>query len=134
MGGLFSIVKKIEDLHFAPFPTKAIEVQKIARTNGIVVAIGKSGRLYTTSPELQKRAFYTACRNQFFDDVAICLRKLGVITPAEVKAHKEWSEEIGKRRTAQWRLERVEDAFKAAGLELTKSQRAKLERDAGVNT
>ena len=131
MGSLMSIDKQIDQLWFKPFPTKAVEIVKIARTGSIIVALSKSGILYTNSPELIKKLCYAPTRNSFFDDVAVCLRKLGVITPKQLKSHKDWSIRVHDRQRAQDRMESIEYRFKQAGLELTAEQREKLERDAG---
>lgn len=132
MGCIMSIDKQINHLYFKPFPTKAVQVKKIARTGDVIVALSQSGILYTTSHMLIKKACWAPGRNQFFDDVAVCLRKLGVITAEQVRNHKAWCKRVDDRKFAHSRLERIERDFENAGIKLTKAQRAKLERDAGV--
>ena len=131
MGCVMSIDKQIDQMYFKPFPTKAVKLEKIARTNDVIVAVAASGRLYTNQHRLIKKVCWTPGDQRFFDDVAVCLRKLGLVTPAQVRAHKAHNERMGKLKDARWRYRSVVRDLDRAGLELTDAQRAALREAAG---
>jgi len=123
MGSLASCVKEIADTRFEQFPRSSRNIIKIVSGCGYIHALNKSGVVYTTC-ELARNVHL--CQTSS-DHVAVkALILLDVITKDQAKEHGKKQDECERAKKAYYAATCDVLKLKEAGINLTKSQKARL--------
>lgn len=119
-----STVTEFENLRFYAFPKdKAVDVAKIAQSNGYTVYADKDGTLY--SAYVRHSGHYVFGRGTA-DNFVRCAAKLGLITKQQAKKHLSDASEHDKKQDEIRRANDFRSAAKRLGVVLNKRQLSKL--------
>lgn len=124
MSSIASKVDSIRRLSIEPIPAgKPLKGATVYRTANTAVVVSKLGRIYSSS--VTARRYYVSTSGAL-DATLDALAKLGVLTDAAVKEHRDDQQQ---RRVKRDRSYAAEDIFRCAkdlGLKLTKAQLAAI--------
>jgi hypothetical protein len=90
MGKISSPVEAIKKTQFFRFPRHPIQA-RIARSGDVVVALSKSGRIYTNVRPLSVWVYCDGCED-WVPDLFECMRALDLLTPADIERHTRYAE------------------------------------------
>ncbi len=88
MGKISSSVEAVKSVQFFMFPRTPIQA-RITRSRDTVVAVGKSGRVYTNVNALSR---WTYCdgSEDWAPEIYECMLALGLVTPADIERHTRY--------------------------------------------
>lgn len=115
-----SKVDSVGALRFLPIGVKPFKVTRAVRVDNVVVFLDDRGRIY--SSEVSDRVSYSIGFKGLQKTFAACV-KLGVLTAAAVREHKDHTTLEAARRDRSYAAQSLGNAARELGLKLTKAQR-----------
>lgn len=96
MGKISSPVEAVKSVQFFRFPRTPIQA-RIARAGDTVVALGKSGRVYTNVGALSMWVYCDGSED-WAPEVFECMRALDLVTPADIERHTRYAKAESRRQ------------------------------------
>lgn len=133
MACVSSPIQQIDDLSIESLPTgKPVAAEKVVRIDGLILIVGKNGRLYAHGHRFDGRFSYTFGTWPWTDPLMKALAKAGVISKEAAKQHAEKAAEFTAKREAKNAADRLVYVAKEAGIKLTARQLAQIETMKGA--
>ena len=125
MTNYMSPVQKIDQMFLEPIPTdRAINVVKATRDGRVTLLLASDGRVYSN---MSANVSYTLGVSDIQTSTMNALRRLGVITKAQMEEHLAAGEKRDQPRRRQWAADSIVGDAKVLGIKLTKAQQAKVD-------
>jgi len=99
-------------------------VTKAIKDGGIIVFVGKNGKLY--SPNIKENKYYFYGSYPFTGEIIRLLGKMGIISESAANEHFKKSEAEDKKRSLKYAMDELENLAKRYGFRITKEQTNKL--------
>lgn len=124
MSHVHSKIDEISQLQFEPFQSrKAIPVTKAAEHDGIVVALGSDGRIYSSG--VKSHVFYHDGGSRIDSTLKACM-KMRVLTAKCVRQHLALMERGRIESSKKYRASQILEGSLELGLKLTSEQQELL--------
>lgn len=125
MTNFISPVEKIDHLVLKKIPTdRTINVVKATRDGRVTLLLASDGKVYSSAAD---NFSYSLGRHINQTSTMRALRRLGVITKAQMEQHLAACEQRSLRRNMRHAADSITTDAKLLGIQLTKAQQAKID-------
>ena len=127
---LGSKIRDINNLSISSLPTRPVAIKKAVRVFDTIVMVGEDGALYASGIKDGSYLYRDGQIGTRTAEIMSGLGRLGVLSKEAVAQHCALNEKIKAEERKRWAARYVLDRAADAGLNLTASQRRKLDEAA----